>query len=171
MGSKFTLKAAFISLMMLAIFLGAWQLATQPKESTVAIGGDAEYAALMGKGQQKTGFPTPAMVGKSFVDYLSDPFYDKGPNDKGIGIQLAYSLGRVAIGFLLATAIALPVGFTIGMSPLLFLRRAGGLHQAEPEQLRRAVPRHSEGRGDGPRPEEPPGDGRGALAQIGRAHV
>ena len=120
MGSKFTLKAAFISLMMLAIFLGAWQLATQPKESTVAIGGDAEYAALMGKGQQKTGFPTPAMVGKSFVDYLSDPFYDKGPNDKGIGIQLAYSLGRVAIGFLLATAIALPVGFTIGMSPLLF---------------------------------------------------
>jgi hypothetical protein len=31
--SKFTLKAAFISLMILAIFLGAWQLATQPKES------------------------------------------------------------------------------------------------------------------------------------------
>ena len=118
--SKFTLKAAFISLMMLAIFLGAWQLATQPKESAATAGGDAEYAALMGKGQQKTGFPTPAMVGKSFVEYLSDPFYDKGPNDKGIGIQLAYSLGRVAIGFLLATAIALPVGFTIGMSPLLF---------------------------------------------------
>jgi hypothetical protein len=32
------------------------------------------------------------MVGQSFVTYLSDPFYDKGPNDKGIGIQLAYSL-------------------------------------------------------------------------------
>ncbi|MBK9350008.1 MAG: nitrate ABC transporter permease [Sulfuritalea sp.] len=120
MVSKFTLKAAFISLMMLLVFLGAWQLATQPKESTAAVGGDAEYAALMGKGEQKTGFPTPAMVGQSFVTYLSDPFYDKGPNDKGIGIQIAYSLGRVALGFLLATLIALPVGFVIGMSPLLY---------------------------------------------------
>ena len=118
--SKFTLKAAFISLMMLLVFLGAWHLATQPKETTAAIGGSAEYAALMGTGQQKTGFPTPAMVGQSFVTYLSDPFYDKGPNDKGIGIQIAYSLGRVALGFLLATLIALPVGFTIGMSPLLY---------------------------------------------------
>ncbi len=118
--SKFTLKAAFISLMMLAIFLGAWQLATQPKESAIQAGADSEYAALMGKGQQKTGFPTPGMVGQSFVTYLSDPFYDKGPNDKGIGIQIAYSLGRVALGFLLATLIALPVGFMIGMSPLLY---------------------------------------------------
>jgi nitrate/nitrite transport system permease protein len=60
------------------------------------------------------------MVGQSFVTYLSDPFYDKGPNDKGIGIQIAYSLGRVAaLGFLLAVLIALPVGFVIGMSPLL----------------------------------------------------
>ena len=32
MKNKLNLKAAFISLMMLAIFLGAWQLATQPKE-------------------------------------------------------------------------------------------------------------------------------------------
>ena len=120
MKSKLALKAAFISVMMLAIFLGAWHLATQPKEATTAIGGSAEYAALMGQGVQKSGFPTPAMVGESFVTYLSDPFYDKGPNDKGIGIQIAHSLGRVALGFLLATLIALPVGFMIGMSPLLY---------------------------------------------------
>jgi nitrate/nitrite transport system permease protein len=116
-----TLKAAFISLMIFAVFIGAWQLATQPKEAAAtAIGGDAEYAALMGKGQEKTGFPPPARVGKAFVEYLSDPFYDKGPNDKGIGIQLAHSLGRVGLGFALAVAVALPVGFVIGMSPLLF---------------------------------------------------
>jgi nitrate/nitrite transport system permease protein len=120
MSAKLKLKAAFISLLMLAVFIGAWQLATQPKESAVQAGADSEYAALMGKGQEKSGFPTPGMVGKSFVTYLSDPFYDKGPNDKGIGIQLAHSLGRVALGFLLAVAIALPVGFMIGMSPLLF---------------------------------------------------
>ena len=121
MGSKLTLKAAFISLMMLAIFLGAWQLATQPKESVVQANADSEYAAMMGKASgQGGGFPPPGKVAEAFVTYLSDPFYDKGPNDKGIGIQLAHSLGRVALGFLLAVAIALPVGFMIGMSPLLF---------------------------------------------------
>ena len=120
MPSKLTLKAAVISIIMLMVFIGAWQIATRPAESVAVTGGDAEYAALMGKGQEKTGFPTPGKVGESFVTYLSDPFYDKGPNDKGIGIQLAYSLGRVAIGFLLAVAIALPLGFMIGMSPLLF---------------------------------------------------
>src|SRR5688572_20497978 len=44
--------------------------------------------------------------------------YDRGPNDKGIGIQLAHSLGRVAAGYLLALAVAVPFGFLIGMSPL-----------------------------------------------------
>lgn len=51
---------------------------------------------------------------------LSDPFYDRGPNDKGIGIQLAYSLARVGAGYFLAALIAIPLGFLIGMSPLLY---------------------------------------------------
>jgi nitrate/nitrite transport system permease protein len=121
MPSKLTLKAALISILIFAVFIGAWQLATQPKESTSLAGADAEYAALMGKGAEKAGgFPPPIAVGRAFVEYLSDPFYDKGPNDKGIGIQMAHSLARVAVGFLLAVIVALPVGFAIGMSPLLF---------------------------------------------------
>ena len=51
---------------------------------------------------------------------ISDPFYDKEPNDKGIGIQLAYSRTRVLIGFLIATLVAIPLGFLIGMSPLFY---------------------------------------------------
>ncbi len=51
---------------------------------------------------------------------LSDPFYDKGPNDKGIGIQLGYSLYRVLTGYLLAALVAIPIGFVIGMSPLMY---------------------------------------------------
>jgi nitrate/nitrite transport system permease protein len=58
-------------------------------------------------------------VGKAMLGHLANPFYDKGPNDKGIGIQLAHSLGRVALGFFLAVLVALPVGFMIGMSPLM----------------------------------------------------
>jgi nitrate/nitrite transport system permease protein len=52
-------------------------------------------------------------------EHLSNPFYDNGPNDKGVGIQLGHSLARVAVGFLLAMAVAIPLGFLIGMSPLL----------------------------------------------------
>jgi nitrate/nitrite transport system permease protein len=50
---------------------------------------------------------------------LSNPFYDAGSNDKGIGIQLAYSLGRVGLGFTLAALVAIPLGFVIGLSPLI----------------------------------------------------
>lgn len=118
--SKQTVKAGLISLLIFLLFLGAWSMATHRKEGPVMAGTDAEYAALMGKSAEKAnGFPPPSKVGAAFVTYLSDPFYDKGPNDKGIGIQLAYSLGRVGLGFLLATLVALPVGFAIGMSPLL----------------------------------------------------
>src|SRR5262249_59292648 len=42
-----------------------------------------------------------------------------GPNDKGIGIQLAYSMARVGAGYLLAVLVAIPLGFLIGMSPLI----------------------------------------------------
>ncbi|NMG46287.1 nitrate ABC transporter permease [Aromatoleum toluvorans] len=115
---KQAFKAALLSLLILALFLGAWSLATYRKDAP-ATSADAEYAALMGKGRS-TGFPTPAKVGEAFVTYLSEPFYDRGPNDKGIGIQVTHSLWRVGLGFALAVAVALPLGFAIGMSPLLF---------------------------------------------------
>ncbi|WP_374343020.1 nitrate ABC transporter permease [Azonexus sp.] len=120
MFSKQALKAGLISLLIFLAFVGAWSLATHQKEVPAATGADAEYAALMGKGAEKSsGFPPPSKVAESFVTYLADPFYDKGPNDKGVGIQLAHSLARVGVGFLLAVAVALPLGFAIGMSPLL----------------------------------------------------
>jgi nitrate/nitrite transport system permease protein len=115
-----TLKAGIITLLLFAVLIGAWHIATLPKESAALTGADAEYAALMGKGAEKSGgFPPPAQVGKAFVTYLSDPLYDRGPNDKGIGIQLGHSLARVALGFLLAVLVAVPLGFMIGMSPLM----------------------------------------------------
>ncbi len=117
---KQALKAGLISLLLFLLFLGAWSLATHQKEGPALTGADAEYAALMGKSAEKSnGFPPPGKVGEAFVTFLSDPFYDKGPNDKGIGIQLAHSLARVGLGFLLAVIVALPLGFAIGMSPLL----------------------------------------------------
>ncbi len=114
-------RAAILSLLFLGVFIGGWHLATLPaKDSRAVSAADAEYAALMGKSVEKSGnFPSPGKVGEAFVKYLSDPFYDNGPNDKGIGIQIAYSLVRVGTGFALAMLVALPLGFVIGMSPLM----------------------------------------------------
>lgn len=104
-----------------------WQLATMPKPMTSMTSEQTEYAKLMGKipdeyGNVKAnnGMPTPAQFVQITFNQLKDPFYDNGPNDKGIGIQLMHSLGRVAIGFLLAVLVAIPVGFLIGNSPLLY---------------------------------------------------
>jgi nitrate/nitrite transport system permease protein len=120
------LKAALVSLLLLVLLTGAWYLATLPSApaagASAASAANDEYAKLMGKaeGAKKTaGFPTPAQMGETVAKQLSNPFYDNGPNDKGIGIQTAHSLGRVALGFLIACLVALPLGFVIGMSPLL----------------------------------------------------
>jgi nitrate/nitrite transport system permease protein len=121
-------KAGVVSALILVVFLTAWYAATYtPKAGPAATGLTAEqieYQKMMGKdpGAKASGFPTPMQMGQTFVQQLSDPFYDKGPNDKGIAIQLGYSLARVGLGFLLAVLVAIPLGFVIGMSPLL--RRA-----------------------------------------------
>jgi nitrate/nitrite transport system permease protein len=104
------------------VILFVWQLATLPQAHTVAAGVDPEYAALMGGGgaSEASSFPTPAAMAQTVWDKLSDPFYDNGPNDKGIGIQLAYSLARVLGGFLLAAVVAIPLGFVIGNSRVVY---------------------------------------------------
>ena len=115
------LKAAFLSVLLLGTFLGAWHLATLPKASAQIV--DSEYAKLVGQQAstgQKSAFPTPADFGAKLLEHLKNPAYDKGPSDKGIGIQLAYSIGRVLLGFLLAALVAIPIGFLIGMSPLVY---------------------------------------------------
>ena len=60
------------------------------------------------------GLPTPLVTSQVFWELIKDPFYDYGPNDKGIGLQLASSLGRVATGFLLGSLFAIPVGVLMG---------------------------------------------------------
>jgi nitrate/nitrite transport system permease protein len=110
-------KAWLLSIVLLALFLGVWELSSQPPEADQAL---TEYERLMGGADQEARVPPPSDVITLAVDELSDPFYDKGPNDKGIGIQLAYSLYRVLTGYFLAALVAIPIGFLIGMSPLMY---------------------------------------------------
>jgi nitrate/nitrite transport system permease protein len=59
-------------------------------------------------------------MGAVIARNLASPFYDNGPNDKGVGLQLAFSLGRVALGYGLAALVAIPLGFLTGTSPLIY---------------------------------------------------
>ncbi len=124
--SSLNFRAAMLSVLILLVMLGIWYAATNTgtaAQSAAAMTAEQiEYAKMMGKdpGSTKaTGFPTLGQMGTTIWGHLSNPFYDNGPNDKGIAIQLGHSLGRVALGFFLATLVAIPLGFVIGMSPLL----------------------------------------------------
>ena len=58
--------------------------------------------------------PSPKDTLIQAIDIFSDPFYNKGPNDQGIGWNILSSLKRVAMGFGLAALVGIPVGFAIG---------------------------------------------------------
>ncbi len=119
MTSSLTLRAAVVSVALFVAFMLAWHVATRGTSAVQQM--DPEYAKLMGltATQGKSAMPGPLDVGAKLWEHLRQPFYDKGPNDKGVGIQLAYSIARVALGYMLAVLVAIPIGFLIGMSPLM----------------------------------------------------
>src|ERR1043165_9786207 len=116
MASSLTLRAALVSVVLLGIFLLAWHLATRVTGAVQQM--NPEYAKLMGATatQGKSAMPGPLDVGAKLWEHIRRPFYDNGPNDKGVGIQLAYSIARVAAGYLLAVLVRIPFGFVMGMS-------------------------------------------------------
>ena len=71
------------------------------------------WAVVSGVSQS---LPGPFTTLRTLAQLLADPFYDNGPNDKGIGIQLVSSIGRVFAGFALGSLVAIPVGVLMGAS-------------------------------------------------------
>ena len=129
--TRLNLQAGFVSVAILLLLLAAWHFATLPAAGGVAASGltpeQIEYQKMLGKdpavnagAKANNGFPTLTQMRQTVVKNLASPFYDNGPNDKGIGIQLGHSLLRVALGFGIAALVAIPLGFVIGMSPLMY---------------------------------------------------
>ncbi|MDX2104284.1 MAG: nitrate ABC transporter, permease protein [Alphaproteobacteria bacterium] len=116
------LRALALSVLILAAFLLAWQWGVQP-DPAAGPAVDPEYAKLVGAAAAtggQTPMPGPLEVMARLWHHLADPFYVRGTNDMGLGIQLGYSIARVAAGYVLAAVVAIPLGFVIGMSPLLY---------------------------------------------------
>ncbi|BBO99595.1 nitrate ABC transporter, permease protein [Sulfuriferula nivalis] len=104
--------------------------------------------------QETENLPGPLKTWESAKLLFADPFYNKGPNDQGIGWNILYSLYRVGIGFGLAALVGIPLGFMIGRfkflaamtAPIISLLRPVSplawlpigllvLHKAEPASI------------------------------------
>ena len=113
------LSAGLLTVLIVAAFLMVWQLGVSGAGHAPAM--DPEYARMMGLSATtgKSAMPGPLDVAWTLWQHLRDPFYVHGANDKGIGIQLGWSILRVFAGYGIAVLVAVPLGFAIGMSPLL----------------------------------------------------
>jgi len=60
--------------------------------------------------------PPPSKVWADSSELILNPFYDRGGLDKGLGLHLAASLQRVAVGFALAAVIGVALGMLVGTS-------------------------------------------------------
>lgn len=92
-----------------------WQTLSPVLMGMLILAGLWQVAAWISGGT----LPTPLATASTLRELLSDPFYDNGPNDKGIGIQLMASLGRVFTGWGIGIAIAIPLGMLLGSSATL----------------------------------------------------
>lgn len=78
------------------------------------------HAATLDPAKAGNKLPGPLPTFRDAWELLKDPFYDKGSNDKGIGIYAAYSVGRVLAGFLAGTAAAVVLGTILGLNRTIF---------------------------------------------------
>jgi nitrate/nitrite transport system permease protein len=94
------------------------QAIASAKSFTWTLTGFAILLAFWGlvSGLSGGALPGPVATLKVLWTLVSNPFYDNGPNDKGIGIQLGSSLLRVFAGFGLGSLVAIPAGVLIGAS-------------------------------------------------------
>ena len=86
------LRAILPPIIGFALFLGIWAIVAQTSPN----------------------LPGPVKTWQSAVQLFADPFYQKGPNDQGIGWNILNSLQRVGIGFGMAALVGIPLGFLIG---------------------------------------------------------
>lgn len=78
-------KALLLSFVLLFTFLGIWEFAIPNARNAGQL---SEYELLSGGGAQQARVPPPSQIMEKAVEELSQPFYDNGPNDKGIRISL-----------------------------------------------------------------------------------
>lgn len=123
-----------VSLGLLVILLLAWHMATVKPAFKSAGLSEEQLMNLEFKGdivrddsgryiynpEKARGIPGPLAVFNKSVEEFSEAFKKKGTNDHGIAFLVEYTVSRFAVGFLSASILAILIGVTIGLSPLLY---------------------------------------------------
>lgn len=60
--------------------------------------------------------PGPITTLNESWNLIAHPFFDNGPNDKGLALHIFASLGRVGMGYLLAAVVGVSLGLLVGLS-------------------------------------------------------
>jgi nitrate/nitrite transport system permease protein len=84
-------------LVVVALLLAAWELAASGPRASL---------------------PPPSAVLTQSWELITDPFYDRGGLDKGLGWHLLASLRRVALGFALSAIAGIALGLLVGTSAI-----------------------------------------------------
>lgn len=127
-------QAKLLSLTILLVLLGGWQLATMrpsfnasaysEKELTLMeFNGDivrSEAGDYVFNANKQEGIPSPLAVAQKVRVELAAPFHKNGTNDHGVGYLVFYTMARFGLGFVLASVVAIFVGVIIGLNPVIF---------------------------------------------------
>lgn len=98
--TSFVSKKVIPPLIALAVFLAIWQLFTLGENPNL---------------------PSPlTVITETWDPFIVNPFFDNGGTDKGLGLQIIASLGRVAIGFSLSAIVGILLGILIGSNALVY---------------------------------------------------
>lgn len=98
--ATFGSKKILPPLVALVVFLVIWQVLTMGENPNL---------------------PSPiTVIQETWDPYIINPFFDNGGTDKGLGLQIIASLGRVAIGFSLAAIVGIALGILIGTNTFIY---------------------------------------------------
>ncbi len=136
MGRQHTRHPFFISIFFLGIFLFAWHVATVRAPFDPTGKTDEELLVMEFNGdimqtddgryewnpekEKVKGVPGPLMVMEKAWVELNEAFVIKGTNDHGIAFLVGYTVSRFAVGFLVASGVAILVGIILGLNQMLF---------------------------------------------------
>ena len=125
-----------ISVLLLVIFLGVWQLLTlrpafdptgktEDQLTLLQFNGDIIQTEDGGyvwnpEKEKVKGVPGPFMVVEKSWTELTGAFEIRGTNDHGIAYLVGYTVSRFGVGFLAASVTAILLGILLGLNQLLF---------------------------------------------------
>ena len=126
MTSSLRLRAAIVSIALFLAFIGIWHIATRGTGAVATM--TPEYARLIGRDRHAR------QVGHAGPGSTSAPGLLRAPEAAVLRRRAdrqgprhparLFSIARVGRGYLLAVAFAIPLGFLVGMSPLMSQARS-----------------------------------------------